>query len=232
MRRETTNRIRTVLEDWLPPAVRDGALFRALARAAWGAHIERLAQFRERAAFISAEEYEALYRAHPRVHEGTDNSEGCIRAISEALTGRSICDVGCGTGELLRRLATARPDIEQRVGTDLLPVEGTDGAAWNFITAPAETLPFDNGAFDTMVCTHLIEHLLEPRRAIAELRRVARRRIIVVVPLEREYRYTFNPHLNFFPYMGSFLRLMVPVPRAHECRLIGRDIFYHEDREP
>src|SRR3546814_1539315 len=50
------------------------------------------------------------------------------------------------------------------------------------------------------------------------LRRVARRRVIIVVPQEREYRFTFNPHLHFFPYPHSFLRYVTPVPANHEIR--------------
>jgi ubiquinone/menaquinone biosynthesis C-methylase UbiE len=93
-----------------------------------------------------------------------------------------------------------------------------------------ESLPFADGEFDTVVCTHVIEHVLEYRQAIAELRRIARRRLIIVVPREREYRYSFNPHFNFFPYTHSFLRAVHPVPERHVCVDIGRDIFYMEDR--
>jgi hypothetical protein len=50
-----------------------------------------------------------------------------------------------------------------------------------------------------------------------------------VVPREREGIYTFNPHLNFFPYRHSFLRAMIPVPANHVCCDIGRDIYYMED---
>ena len=55
-----------------------------------------------------------------------------------------------------------------------------------------------------------------------------RRRLIIVVPREREGIYTFNPHLNFFPYSHSFLRAMIPVPANHVCCDIGRDIYYVE----
>ena len=51
-------------------------------------------------------------------------------------------------------------------------------------------------------------------RRLSELRRVARRRLILVVPQEREYRFTFNPHLHFFPYPHSFLRYLTPVPQG------------------
>ena len=81
-----------------------------------------------------------------------------------------------------------------------------------------------------MVCTHVLEHILEFRQALSELRRVARRRLIIVVPQEREYRFTFNPHLHFFPYPHSFLRYVTPVPQDHELESIGRDIFYAESR--
>ena len=49
-----------------------------------------------------------------------------------------------------------------------------DSTASNYVAARIETLPFDDGAFDTVICTHVIEHVLEYRQAIAELRRIAR----------------------------------------------------------
>jgi hypothetical protein len=79
------------------------------------------------------------------------------------------------------------------------------------------------------VCTHVLEHVLDLRGAMAELRRIARRRVIVVVPLEREYRFTFNPHVHFFPYPHSFLRQIIPVPPTAQHRVIGRDLVYRED---
>lgn len=54
--------------------------------------------------------------------------------------------------------------------------------------------------------------------------------MIIVVPRERESRYTFNPHFNFFAYTHSFLRAAHPVPEVYVCEDIGRDIFYSEDR--
>jgi hypothetical protein len=75
----------------------------------------------------------------------------------------------------------------------------------------------------------VIEHILDYRAAIAELRRITARRLIVVVPMEREALYSFNPHFNFFPYPHSFLRAMIPVPERHLCEAIGRDIYYRED---
>ena len=228
MRRETTNRIRTVLEDYLPPLLRDSGLFRAAAKLAWGEHIADLADFRARAPFLTAREYEALYRKHPRVHAQTDNSAACVARIVAQTQGTSVCDVGCGTGYLLTLIAKARPELTRLAGVDFVIEDAAALPGIEFHAAKIESLPFKDGEFDTVVCTHVIEHILDYRAAIAELRRIAKKRLIVVVPREREYKYTFNPHFNFFPYPASFLRAMHPIPADYLCLDLGRDIFYCE----
>jgi SAM-dependent methyltransferase len=230
MNREATNRIRFILEDILPPVLRDSGLFRAAAKLAWGEHIGRLAAFRERAPFLSAQEYEALYRDHPRVHEGTDNSRACVERIIDDTVGASVCDVGCGTGVLLKKLRDARCGLERLTGVDFVVDDSASIENVEYVAARIEALPFADRSFDTVICTHVIEHVLEYREAIAELRRVAAKRLIIVVPREREYRYSFNPHFNFFPYTHSFLRAVHPVPEHFTCVDIGRDIYYCEDR--
>ena len=231
MNRETTNIIRFVVEDLLPPTVRDSALFRFTARLVWGGHIDHLAEFRRRAATLTPEEYEALYRKHPRVHNLTDNSRACIKRIAADVIGPTILDVGCGTGYLLKAITAGRQEQFTRVtGVEFVRPDGLNTDGMEFIEAPIERLPFADGSFDTVICTHVIEHILDYRAAIPELRRVAAKRLIIVVPQEREGIYTFNPHFNFFPYTHSFLRAMIPLPKRHECVLIGRDIYYCEDR--
>lgn len=230
MNRETTNWIRFVLEDLLPPVLRDSGLFRWAASLAWGDHIAHLAEFRRRAPFLTAEEYEKLYRDHPRVHEGTDNSAACIEQIIASVRGDRLCDVGCGTGALLTHIMAAHPKLTKVTGVDFVVDDAAKISGVEYIAAVAEELPFADGEFDTVVCTHVIEHLLDYRKAISELRRVAKKRLIIVVPREREYLYSFNPHFNFFPYSHSFLRAMHPVPASYRCLDIGRDIFYMEDK--
>lgn len=230
MRRETTNRIRFVLEECLPPIVRDSRLFRAAAQAVWGPHILRLADFRARAPFLTEAEYEGLYRDHPRVHEGTDNSRACLERIAADVVGESVCDVGCGTGALLSHVRAARGDGLALTGVDFAIDDAASLPGVSYVAARIEALPFPDGHFDTVICTHVIEHVLDYRLAISELRRIARRRLIIVVPRERESLWSFNPHFNFFPYRHSFLRAMQPVPSEHLCEDVGRDIYYREDR--
>lgn len=229
MKRETANLIRFVLEDVLPPALRDSVAFRVFARAVWSDYVDKFASFRERAPFLSEAEYDELYKNFPRVLDESDNSEACIKRIMADAIGPSICDVGCGTGYLLRRIKETRSDVQSLAGIDLaLDFVGMrDGI--EFKAGKIENLPFADKAFDTVICTHVIEHVLDSRAAIAELRRIATKRLIIVVPRERECRYTFNPHLHFFPYTHSFLRTMSPVPASYLCVDVGRDIYYRED---
>jgi len=232
MRRETTNAIRAVLEEALPPMLRDSKPMRWLFRRHWGHLVDDIEQFRERIPFVTDAEYREIYERMPRVQDETDNSAACLARILGAIEGETVLDVGCGTGYLLDHVKRARPDLAL-TGVDFIIEAGTRTRHPDirFTEANIEQLPFADGAFDTVVCTHVLEHILEFRQALSELRRVARRKLVIVVPREREYRFTFNPHLHFFPYPHSFLRYVTPVPEAHELEGIGRDIFYAE-RKP
>lgn len=68
----------------------------------------------------------------------------------------------------------------------------------------ATTLPFNDDAFDAVMCLEVLEHLSDPGQALAELCRVARDFVLVSVPDE--------PFFSF----GNLLRLK-------NVRLLGRD---------
>lgn len=229
MRREASNTIRFVLEDLLPPIIRDTALYRLFAGAVFRG-VGEAATFRKRAPFLSEQEYLSFYREWRGPHEETDNSAQCLNRIAKEIVGKSVCDVGCGSGFLVRYIRDNSPAKPKRVvGVDIVAPELPENVGIEFFEGNAEKLPFADKEFDTVVCTHVIEHILDYRKALAELRRITRKRLIIVVPKEREAVYTFNPHFNFFPYTHSFLRAMIPVPKRHVCVTLGRDIYYRED---
>jgi ubiquinone/menaquinone biosynthesis C-methylase UbiE len=233
MKREGVNAIRYVLEEWMPPALRDSALMRWVFRRYWGDFIDDLERFRANIHRVSDAEYADIYRRMPRIQQGTDNSEACIRRLAELMLPGKICDIGCGTGYLLAALK-ARSGREARdfsgVDFQLEPGVAERNPGMQFREAPIESLPFADREADTVICTHVLEHVLHIDRAMAELRRITARRLLVIVPLEREYRFTFNPHVHFFPYPHSFLRHITPVPLDARTEVIGRDLLYIEDR--
>jgi SAM-dependent methyltransferase len=233
VKRETVNFIRYLLEEWVPPALRDSALMRWMFRAYWGPLVDDLERFRANIHRVTTAEYADIYRRLPRIHEGTDNSAACVQRLAELMLPGRVCDIGCGTGALLRELTTLGHGAPREYsGVDFQLEEGIAERlpGIRFHQADIEELPFADGAFDTVICTHVLEHVLRIDRTIAELRRISARRLLVVVPLEREYRFTFNPHVHFFPYPHSFLRHIVPVPPKARFEIIGRDLLYVEDR--
>ena len=222
-----------MLEELLPPAFRDSAMMRFMFRRKWGSLVDDLEMFRRNISSLTAEEYDRIYARLPRIQDETDNSEECLRAILNHARGPRICDVGCGTGYLMNYLERSGrfPDCEL-TGVDFQVADSLaqGGGRIKYLQAWVEELPFPDSHFDTVICTHVLEHILDIRAAITELRRVCRQRLLIVVPLEREYRFTFNPHLHFFPYPHSFLRYIMPVPTTHEMQVIGRDLLYMEEK--
>ena len=80
----------------------------------------------------------------------------------------------------------------------VLPSQRVEGI--HYQEATLTKLPFANHSFDTVICTHALEHIKDCHCALEELRRVCRKRLIIVLPKQREYQYTFDLHIHFFPY--------------------------------
>ncbi len=231
MNRNQSNVIRYVLEELMPPALRDSRIMRWLGDGATQGAVSRFARFRQNAPFLAPDDYVKLYQSYSNVHGVSDNSAECLGMITQNIIGESVCDVGCGRGFLLQHLRQHYPAVSL-TGVDIVPPELPHGLNVTIVSSPIEQLPFQDQSFDTVVSTHCLEHILDIHKAIAELRRIARKRLIIVVPREREGLYTFNPHFHFFSYKETFLRMLATVPRQHVCEDIGRDIFYMEDVVP
>lgn len=97
------------------------------------------------------------------------------------LGAEDVLDVGCGTGEILARLAAKYPDA-RFTGVDLEEPHllraalrcAEFGERVRFQPADALALPFDDASFDRVVCRHVLQAVSNASRAIAEIRRVLR----------------------------------------------------------
>jgi SAM-dependent methyltransferase len=227
--RHITNKINWVLDQLLPPLFRDNRiLMQVLIRFVFKKKAPLVLEFKEKAPFLTPEafsDYNAKLAADSTVRP-TSMNVACQTAIREHIVGTSVLDAGCGGGYLAFQLA----EHENRnvTGLDLyLSPELQQSTRPVFVEGSLEALPFDNESFDTVVSTHTLEHVQHPDRAVAELRRVARHRLLLVVPCQREYRYTFDLHIHFFPYVFSLQKVMKN-PNAI-IRKLGGDFFYMED---
>lgn len=74
-----------------------------------------------------------------------------------------------------------------------------------FIQADVENLPFKDKVFDFVFCSHLLEHVKNPDRAINELTRVARRGYLEIPNAILDLFSSFPPHLWFCDYQDGIL---------------------------
>ncbi len=119
-----------------------------------------------------------------------------LRHVRAAGAGR-ILDVGCGRGFYARAIAALYPRAAV-VGVDYSPahlaVARAQAPAANFARADARTLPFPAGAFDAVVCSEVLEHIVEDDRALSEISRVlsADGLLLISVP-HRRYPFLWDP---------------------------------------
>ncbi len=92
--------------------------------------------------------------------------------------GATVLDVGCGNGFFTCHL----PSGIQAVGIDLSSVMLRLNPCPHPVQGSALALPFPDAAFDTVLCSNLLHHLLNPQTAVREMRRVARHHIVLSEP--------------------------------------------------
>lgn len=231
--RRSSNALNRFLDQWVPPALRDAGPLRWVVRRSYHDLPIEVDRFRETAFELPPSEFSNFYQSLlSRFDQGdTDLTRASATSVIESVTGSTVLDVACGKGWLSSRLAERGANV---VGVDLALTSGDRALRYDgFLRCEGsiEALPFSDAAFDTVVSTHTLEHVQHFGRALDELRRVARSRVVVVVPRQRPYRGALNPHIHFFPYRFSLLA-WTGSDRPYRCELVGGDWLYVEDQLP
>jgi SAM-dependent methyltransferase len=93
---------------------------------------------------------------------------------------RRVLEVGCGEGMMFDGAAIQPVQID----VSMTRLVRALGRCRSPLCADAYHLPFANGSFDAVLLVAVLEHMREPRRALAEAARVLRPggRAIIVVP--------------------------------------------------
>lgn len=164
--------------------------------------------------------YEAADLWRPELFDTADERlrlEACGRLVPDGAT--SLLDVGCGEGGFLKWLAEARPTMRVE-GLERSPAALAVAATHGTVREGSiEELPFEEGAFDVVTALEVLEHLPHGtyEAGLSELRRVAKRAIVISVPFEerREFvrctycgcRFQPNYHMRTFdrePFASLF----------------------------
>ena len=126
--------------------------------------------------------------------------------VMSLIRGTTVLDVGCCFG-FLPMLAAARDPRLRVLGTDLVPaaaalagrISRARRSPARFAAADLLALPVADESVDTVLAVHVLEHLPAEvsAQALAQLRRVARHRVVIAVPLEEAPDPTFG-HVQAF----------------------------------
>lgn len=217
-----------ILDNILPPIIRDSKWFMHIPfKLIFKKNYKFFFEYKLKAPHLSNKEYLKTYNEVESVliKRATCLNQKCIELIFKKIIGKSVLEVGCGEGFLANKIKQKGYNI---VALDIL-IDSKLRQKYpgiKFKEGNVEKLPFKNKEFDTVICTHTLEHVQNLFLAINELRRVAKKCLIIVVPKQRPYKYTFDLHLHFFPYPHSLLAIMGK--RSNSCEEVGGDIFYIE----
>jgi SAM-dependent methyltransferase len=159
--------------------------------------------------------YRALRRPDPRI----------AAAIADALgSAASVVNVGAGSYEPAdRRVVAVEPAGEM--------IRQRPAGAAPVVQASATALPFGTGAFDAALAVLIVHHWPDRARGLAELRRVARARVVILTwepdaagfwLVEDYFPELLAIDRGIFPPRGELERHLGPVelrplPIPHDC---------------
>jgi ubiquinone/menaquinone biosynthesis C-methylase UbiE len=187
-----------------------------------GKHVKERMEFKTNFHALTSEQYDYLYSltdslSHDRP---TDLNAQCIeKIIAEAAHDKNqkLIDVGCGRGYFLNKLKES--GFTNIHACDLY--DSYDMEDVTYTKTYIENMVFEDNAFDTVICSHVIEHIPDAQAAVKELKRIAKDKVIITVPCQRYYHYTFDLHIHFFPERSYLIELMDM--ENFECTKINGD---------
>lgn len=117
----------------------------------------------------------------------------------------TVLEVGAGSGSLAIRLAKAgfgvtAVDVSGEALRQARERSEREGVSILWREGFAEKLPFPDKSFDYVTCCHTLEHVRDLEAATSELKRVARKTIVVLTPRQKFRLYAENYHTQFFEH--------------------------------
>jgi ubiquinone/menaquinone biosynthesis C-methylase UbiE len=135
--------------------------------------------------------HEFYHSSNPLVSYLHNRRIGIVRELIQKTEAQTLLEVGSGDGYVLKALSDLPVSLtgieisEKRIerSRGLVPQA-------EIVAGDARDMPFESQSFDLVVCSEVLEHVPEPERAIAEMKRVVRPGglVIVTVPQERNWQ--------------------------------------------
>jgi SAM-dependent methyltransferase len=132
-----------------------------------------------------------------------DDFEALLEALP--IEGRTVADIGCGDGAIVRRLREAGADA---LGVDIdvsaARARDPDGRS---LQGGAQDLPLEDDSIDVAIMLKSLHHVPDPHAAFPELQRVVRGELFIAEPLAE----------------GDFFELLRPVDDETAVRATAQE---------
>jgi methionine biosynthesis protein MetW len=155
----------------------------------------------------AAAHYEEIYSHHVAFGVewrklGARDKAANISSICRPFPHRSILEIGCGDGAIIRQLESFAENVAgleiSQAAVNQCVQDGLNVALFD-----GSRIPYADKSVDLAILSHVVEHLENPREVLYEAARIARH-VFVEVPLEdnRGLKMNFVPndigHINFY----------------------------------
>jgi ubiquinone/menaquinone biosynthesis C-methylase UbiE len=151
----------------------------------------------------------------------------------------SVLEVGCGTGAVMQNLRMScfgSRFVGLEIGSERskpkspldtgIEIKGFDGI----------TLPYPDESFDLVYASHVLEHVLDVRGFLKEMRRVTQRMVFVEVPCELHLRVSMRTlqetlnigHINAYTPESFALTLETSGLRIKDLKLFEHSLAFHQ----
>lgn len=114
-----------------------------------------------------------------------------------------LIDVGCGSKPYKE---VFRDYVDQYYGIEYSPESGYRGNRAD-IAGDASELPFVNESFDTILCTEVLEHVMNPEMVLAEFSRILKPDGVVIITVP--FFYPIHDSFDFFRYTDKGIAVIM-----------------------
>ena len=127
-----------------------------------------------------------------------------ILYLVEKYKPKTILDLGCGNGYLLKKIAGISPHSYLQ-GVDFNCPSQSQLINFKQLNIEDYIKSLPTNSFDMVLCTHTLEHIPNYNILLTEIKRIANQSLLIICPLEKKFKWGMNYHVNFFSSRKSFL---------------------------
>lgn len=141
-----------------------------------------------------------------------------ILKLLELHPNQAVCDIGCGDGCIASQAKRTTKKVKA-LDISNIRAKRAKSRGIDAICADAMSVPFKNSVFDKVICSEVIEHLVNPEPVLYEIRRILKRdgKVVLTVPLNEVLNNTLQdvPGSELMELTYEQIRIKYKVKNTH-----------------